>query len=82
MKTIMIHPTVKPFCLKTAMDYRGYSQSKLCKEIQGLSQLNLSKFLKGNISVLSIEKLKEIMVFLEFPFEFLYKDIKPVKYFI
>lgn len=82
MKTIMIHPTVNPFALETAMGYRSYSQSKLCKEIEGLSQPNLSKFLKGRIGILSIDKLKEIMILLEFPFEFLYKDIKPVKYFI
>lgn len=78
----MIHPTVNPFALQTVMGYRDFSQSKLCKEIKGLSQPNLSKFLKGHVNSLSIEKLKEIMIFLDFPFNFLYKDIKPVKYFI
>ena len=76
---IILHPTVNPFALQTAMGYRGFSQSKLCKEIKGLSQPNLSRFLKGYINSLSIDKLKEIMLYLEFPFEFIYKDIKPIK---
>lgn len=79
MKEIMLHPTVKPFALQTVMGYRGFSQSKLCKEVSGLSQPNLSRFLKGYINSLSIEKLKEIMLYLDWPFDFLYKDIKPVK---
>lgn len=75
----MLHPTVNPFALQTVMGYRGFSQSKLCKQIEGLSQPNLSRFLKGHINSLSIDKLKEIMNYLDWPFDFLYKDIKPVK---
>lgn len=79
MKTAILYPTVNPFALKTVMGYRGFSQSKLCKEVEGLSQPNLSRFLKGHINSLSIDKLKEIMSFLYWPFDFLFKDIKPVK---
>lgn len=81
-KCLMIHPTVNPLALKTAMGYRGFTQSKLSKEVEGLSQPNLSKFLNGNIHYLSISVLKDIMCYLNFPFDFLYKDIKPVKYFL
>lgn len=72
--------TINTFSLVTAMGYRGVSQSKLCKNIKGLSQPNLSKFIKGNRNVLSNHKLKEIMIYLDFPFDFLYKDIKKVKF--
>ena len=71
-----------PNALKTAMGYRGVSQSKLCKELIGVSQSNLSNFLKGKFKALSDDKLKLIMEYLQFPYEFLFKDIKDVKFFI
>ena len=75
-----MHPTINPFALTTVRQYRGYTQSKLCKIINGLSQPNLSKFEKGCLGALSISKLQEIMEFFEWPFDFLYKDIKPIKH--
>lgn len=59
--------------LKMARGYRGYSQSELVKQIQGVSQSNLSKFEKG-FNTISDEKLKVIMQFLDWPFEWL--DVK------
>ncbi len=79
MSVIMIHPTINRYAFTTVRQYRGYSQSQLCKSIKGLSQSNLSKFEKGERGVLSIDKIREIMTFLDWPFDFLYKDIKPVK---
>lgn len=78
---IKITNYMNPFALETAMGYRNISQTKLCKEIEGLSQPNLSKFLKGYFAVISEDKLKAIMQFLDFPFDFLYKDIKSIKFF-
>jgi len=75
----MLHPTINPYALQTVMGYRGYNQTKLCKNIKGLYQPNLSKFLKGCLGAVSISQLKEIMEFLDWPFDFLYKDIKPIK---
>jgi len=78
---IKLKSEINPDALKVAMGYRGISQIKLCKDIKGISQPNLSKFLKGYFGCLSEEKLKIIMVYLDFPFEFLYKykDIKLIK---
>lgn len=73
---------IYPFALKTAMDYRGITQSKLCKNVKGLSQSSVSKFLNGYFNTISERKLMEVMEFLEFPFNFLYKDIKPVKFIV
>lgn len=58
--------------LKFAREYRGYSQTKLCKEIEGLSQPNLSRFEKGFEEKISMDKLKEVMLLLEWPFNWLY----------
>jgi len=77
---IKLKSDINPIALKTAMGYRGITQSKLCKNIKGLSQPNLSKFLKGYYGCLSEDKLKDIMTFLNWPFEFLFKDIKEIKY--
>ncbi len=62
--------------LKFVREYRGYSQTELCKKIDGLSQSNLSRFEKGFIHVLSNEKIIEIMALLNWPIEFL--DRKPI----
>ena len=78
MKVITINQTVNPYALTVARNYRGYNQTRLCKAITGLTQSRLSKFENGRIGELTITQLKEIMEFLEFPFEFLYKDIKEV----
>ena len=74
-----MHPTINPYALTVVRNYRGYNQTKLCKNIKGLSQSNLSKFEKGERGVLSIDKLREIMTFLDWPFDFLYKEIKSIK---
>jgi len=60
--------------LTFAREYRGYSQTDLSSMIDGLSQPNLSKFEKG-LSTLSDELLSKIVSFLDFPFEFLSKNI-------
>jgi transcriptional regulator with XRE-family HTH domain len=78
-ETIKLKPVFKPSALKVAMGYRGISQTKLCKNIEGLSQPNLSKFLNGYYGVISEEKLKDIMKFLNFPFEFLYNEFNEIK---
>lgn len=81
MGLIIMHPEINPYAFTTVRQYRGYSQSKLCKSIKGLSQSNLSDFEKGKRGKISIEKLKEIMKFLDWPFDFLYKEIESIKYF-
>ena len=73
-KTIKLTPTYKARALKTAMCHRGVTQTELAKNIKGLSQSNLSKFLKGYFGVLSEQKIKSIMDYLNFPFEFIYID--------
>jgi len=79
MDVIKLKSDIKPSALKVAMGYRGITQTELCKNINGLSQPNLSKFLKGYYGCLSDEKLKEIMEYLKFPFEFLYNDFPPLQ---
>lgn len=73
------HKLINPNQLKIAMNYRGYNQVKLAKNFKGISQSALSLFLKGERNRISLDKLKLIMEFLDFPMEFLYKNIKPVK---
>jgi hypothetical protein len=79
MSVFKLQSEIKPSALKVAMGYRGVSQSKLCKNINGLSQPNLSKFLKGYFGCISEAKLKEIMIYLNFPYEFLYHEFKEQK---
>lgn len=57
-----------------AREYRGYSQTQLSSKIVGLSQPNLSKFEKG-LNTLSEDVISKIMSFLDFPLEFLNKNI-------
>jgi hypothetical protein len=56
--------------LEFAMGYRNVSQTELAKNVKGLTQPKLSKFLKG-VSELPDNILKECMIYLDFPFEFL-----------
>lgn len=60
--------------LTLAREYRGYSQSDLCKKVPGLSQPNLSKFEKGfgGISPLVLTQLINV---LGFPESFFYERI-------
>lgn len=76
---ISLKTYVQPSALKVAMNYRGITQSKLSKNVGGISQSSISKFLNGNIFSIPEHKLKEIMSFLDFPFDFLYKEFKPLK---
>lgn len=76
---IIIHPTINHNQLVFARKYRGYTQTELAKNIKGLSQANLSKFEKG-FKTISIDKVREIMTFLDFPFDFLFREVKQVKY--
>ena len=78
-EVISLKTYVQPGALKVAMNYRGITRSKLAKSVGGISQASISNFLNGNIFSIPEEKLKEIMVFLNFPFEFLYKEFKPLK---
>ena len=64
--------------LKFAREYRGYSQSSLCKEIKGLSQSNLSKFEKGFDGMIKDDKIAEIMKHLNFPIAFLDVIMQPL----
>jgi transcriptional regulator with XRE-family HTH domain len=57
-----------------ARHYRQYTQTELASKINGLSQSQLSKYERG-FGNLSDEKLKEIIEFLNFPFEFLDRKI-------
>lgn len=50
---IKLKSEINTDALKIAMGYRGVYQSKLCKNIKGLSQPNLSKFLKGYFGCIS-----------------------------
>ena len=60
--------------LTFAREYRGYSQTDLASSIEGLSQSNLSKFEKG-FNTLSEDLIHKTMKFLNFPMEFLSKNI-------
>ncbi len=79
MEIVKFDSEIKPSALQLAMDYRGYTQNKLCAEMKDLSQPNLSKFLNGNSLIIPKEKLERIMIILDFPFSFLYNDIKPLE---
>lgn len=57
--------------LRFAREYRKYSQSKLCKEIKGLSQANLSKYENGFEGMLKDDKVAEIMKHLNWPIRWL-----------
>lgn len=57
--------------LKLAREYRGYAQIQLADKISGLTHGQLSKFEKGFENTISDEKLREIMGFLNWPFEWL-----------
>tara|TARA_R110000744_G_scaffold378044_1_gene493704 strand:+ start:175 stop:420 length:246 start_codon:yes stop_codon:yes gene_type:complete len=57
--------------LRFVREYRKYSQSKLCKEIKGLSQANLSKYENGFEGMLKDDKVAEIMKHLNWPVEWL-----------
>lgn len=60
--------------LTFAREYRGYSQTELSSNIDGLSQSNLSKFEKG-VSTLSYDLVQKIINFLEFPVGFFKQNI-------
>ena len=60
--------------LRFAREYRGYTQSKLCKEIKGLSQANLSKYENGFEGMLKDDKVAEIMKHLNWTIKWL--DVK------
>lgn len=57
-----------------AREFRGYSQSGLSSQIQGLSQSNLSKFEKG-FNTLSEELIFKIIDFLDFPIGWLNQNV-------
>lgn len=57
--------------LRFVREYRGYTQSELCKEIKGLSQANLSKYENGFEGMLKDEKVEQIMKHMNWPISFL-----------
>lgn len=60
--------------LRFVREYRGYTQSKLCKEIKGLSQANLSKYENGFEGMIKDDKVDKIMKHLNWNIEWL--DVK------
>lgn len=56
--------------LQFAREYRQYSQTKLAKAIDGLSQANISKF-EGGFNTISNDQLVNIMELLNFPLQFM-----------
>ena len=60
--------------LRFVREYRKYSQARLCKEIKGLSQANLSKYENGFEGMLKEDKVAEIMKHLNWNIEWL--DVK------
>ena len=65
--------------LKTAREYRGYSQKELVSNIKGLSQPNLSRFEHGFDNIITEDKLKNIMEFLNWPYTWL--DVRHPQYY-
>lgn len=61
--------------MKFARNYRGYSQTKVAQNVENVSQSNLSRFEKGFENILSEDKVKDIMLYLDFPMKFLEKRI-------
>ena len=57
--------------LRFVREYRGYDQKKLCDKIPGLSQSNLSKYEHGLSGMIQDDKVKEVMKFLNWPYEWL-----------
>lgn len=81
-KVITLNTDYKPlnnYALETVMNYRGISSRKISRNLKNISESDINKFLKGNKRFLSNEDLQEIMKFLDWPFNFLYKEIKPIK---
>lgn len=60
--------------MKFAREYRGYSQKGLCSKIDGLSQSNVSNFENGKGKI-GKEQIIKIMDFLNFPIEWLDKEL-------
>ena len=58
--------------LKLEREYRGYTQTKLCKEVEGLNQSNLSNF-EGGLKTISEDTLFKVMEVLNFPIQWLDK---------
>jgi len=75
---IKLKSEINPFALETAMHYRGVSIGKLCKDMN-ISKFDLLDFFKGYYAVIPEQKLREVMKYLDFPFEFLHSNIKPIK---
>jgi len=81
-KVITLNTDYKPlnnYALETVMNYRGISSRNISRNLKNISESDINKFLKGNKRFLSYEDLQEIMKFLDWPFNFLYKEIKPIK---
>lgn len=65
--------------IKFAREYRGMTQTNLCKQIKGLNQSILSRSEKGFIDLPEDVK-KNIMLLLGFPYGFLNIVVKDVSF--
>jgi hypothetical protein len=79
MKIISLQKDIKPSALEVAMGYRQVSKAKLVKQVKSLTKDDLTKFLSGLNKAISENTLQEIMLFLDFPFHFLYHEFKPLR---
>lgn len=79
MSRYKITGEIFPYSLQIVMNYRGCSKNKLIKNVDGLLFSDLKKFLKGYFAAIPEHKLRDIMEYFDWPYEFLYKDIQPVK---
>lgn len=78
MRVVKLESKIKPSALVIAMGYQGISITKLCENVKDLYCEDVSRFLEGYTGTIPQEKLKEIMQYLEWSYEFLYKEIKPL----
>lgn len=60
--------------LKFIREYRGYSQKYIAERIDNLSQCQISKFECG-FETIKEYTLRQIMILLDWPFEFIDKNI-------
>lgn len=78
MSVFILKQYAQPSALRVAMKYRGITQAKLSNNVGGISQASISNFLNGKIFAIPEDKLKEIMLYLDFPYDFLYIEFKPL----
>lgn len=80
MTVIKLQNSIFPGNLKIARQYRGLTQLGLCRKVPMLKQSDLAIFENGGYARIPEKLLIEIMETLDFPYEFLKKEVKDVKY--